>query len=140
MKALLLLALLAISAMSCVVPETDHTQGYVITPGAFAGLNCNSVNLTNTAHFLIISTNSFLNSTGFDDVTIPANTRTIEDYAFANTSVKHAKFLGSLTAVSDLAFDHLCSIAVQCPKYDIRIEMAGEWQVAYRKLAACDLV
>ena len=136
MKALLLLAAVV---TSCTLPVTDKTLSFSIEPGAFAGIICKHVNLTNSAHHLIISTNAFSNATGFTEVSIPENTRIIEDYAFSNTSVQHVQFLGQLAAVSDLAFDHLASVAVRCPTYDIRVDMAGDWQIVYRKVVKCDM-
>lgn len=133
------LLLLAATVISCTVPAINHTQGYFIEPGAFAGFHCDTVDLTNTAPFLIISTDAFSNATGFTELTIPANTRTIEDFAFTNTTVKHVAFLNPLTTVADFAFDDLCSIAVHCPTYYILVDITEDWQTAYRTLAACDV-
>ena len=136
MKALLLLAA---AVIGCTVPATNSTYGFSIEPGAFAGFDCSYVNLTNSAAFLVISANAFSGATGFTDISIPLNTRIIEDCAFSNSTVAHAQFLSPLTIVSELAFDHLRSVAVHCPNYSIRVNSTGDWQNVHRKLAACDM-
>jgi len=133
------LVLLAAAAMSCTVPTSDHTQGYIVKPGEFAGYNCNHVNLTNTAHFLVISTNAFANSTGFTDVTIPANTRTLEDFSFANSSLQHAHFLSPSTIVSEFAFDSIGCISVKGPGYDLRFDVDADWFRDFTEAVKCDI-
>lgn len=124
------------AARCALLPQPDFV---VVRPGAFANTRCDILNLTTTAKFLVIAAHAFANATGFAEVVIPANTRLVDDHAFANSSVISVTLLNPATIVGPLAFPDLKQVTIACPSYRITVSITdNRWHEALQGLAKCD--
>ena len=125
----------------CMPPYIESESVIVVNPGAFANRHCDTIDLTNSAPFLIIAAHAFANVTGVTNVFIPENTRLVDDHAFANSSVISITLLHNSTIVGPLAFPDLVYVAVTCPSYDICVKIPdNRWHQMLQGLVKCDLI
>lgn len=140
MKFMLVMAVIGYTMATRRCAPLPHSDDIVVVaPGAFANTQCDTVDLATTAPFLVIAAHAFANATGFAAVVIPANTRLVDDHAFANSSVSDVTLLNPATIVGPLAFPDLKQVAVACPSYRISVDITdSRWHEALQGLAKCD--